>query len=141
MRTNDLVEVDLNEGDVAVKAEIRVLGGERNFDVQPIYVIKDRQVGMIPDILYDLGLKMQFEKIDPQSGTFTLMAQTTQKDWVIMKAIEKPFINILWIGTIVMSIGFCIAIYRRFSDLKEENSKPVNPNKSKKNISKKPKMA
>ncbi|MBT34232.1 MAG: cytochrome C biogenesis protein [Thalassobius sp.] len=141
VRTNDLVEVDLNEGDVAVKAEIRVLGGERNFDVQPIYVIKDRQVGMIPDILYDLGLKMQFEKIDPQSGTFTLMAQTTQKDWVIMKAIEKPFINILWIGTIVMSIGFCIAIYRRFSDLKEENSKPVNPNKSKKNISKKPKMA
>ncbi|MEM1136600.1 MAG: cytochrome c-type biogenesis CcmF C-terminal domain-containing protein [Bacteroidota bacterium] len=136
VRTEDLVEVQLNEGDVAVKAEIRILGNGKNFDVQPVYLIKDRQVGMLPDILPDLGLKIQFEKIDPETGTFTLMAQTTQKDWVILKAIEKPFINVLWIGTLIMSMGFCIAIYRRFNDLKEKKTVSIVKSSSKKNKSK-----
>jgi cytochrome c-type biogenesis protein CcmF len=37
----------------------------------------------------------------------------TQKDYIILKAMEKPFVNILWIGTIIMSIGFVMAIVRR----------------------------
>jgi len=126
VRTEEVLQVELGEGDVAVKAEIRVLGNGRNFDMQPIYLIKDRQIGMLPDLLPDLGLKIQFEKIDPESGQFTLMAQTTQKDWVILKAIEKPFINILWIGTIIMSLGFCIAIYRRFTEANMEGKKVPN---------------
>ena len=142
VRTDNLVEVKLNEGDVAVKAEIRILGNGKNFDARPIYVIKDRQVGMIPDVLYDLGLKIQFEKIDPSTGSFTFNAQTTQKDWVIVKAIEMPFINVLWIGTLIMSLGFCIAIYRRFSDLKQDSKKPASRKSSTgKKAHKKHKMA
>jgi cytochrome c-type biogenesis protein CcmF len=129
VRTEDIVQVALAEGDVAVKAEIRVLGNGRNFDVSPVYLIKDRQIGMLPDVLPDLGLRVQFEKIDPETGLFTFMVQTTQKDWVILKAIEKPFINILWIGTLIMSLGFCIAIYRRFTDANMEDKKEQSQDK------------
>jgi cytochrome c-type biogenesis protein CcmF len=44
---------------------------------------------------------------------------TTQKDYVILKAMEKPFINVLWIGTLVMSIGFVMAIVRRVKENKK----------------------
>jgi cytochrome c-type biogenesis protein CcmF len=35
---------------------------------------------------------------------------------VILKALEKPLINLLWIGTLVLTIGFGMAIYRRYSE-------------------------
>jgi cytochrome c-type biogenesis protein CcmF len=35
-----------------------------------------------------------------------------------MKAIVFPYINLLWGGTIVMVIGFILAIVRRIKELK-----------------------
>jgi cytochrome c-type biogenesis protein CcmF len=37
---------------------------------------------------------------------------------------EKPFINILWIGTLVMALGIGMAITRRVAEAK----RPENPN-------------
>ena len=50
---------------------------------------------------------------------FSFGVQTTQKDYVIMKAMEKPFINIMWIGVFVMTGGFIMAIVRRNKEAKE----------------------
>lgn len=118
-RTTDVIGVDLGPEDVAVYASIRILGRERNHEAKPIFLVKDRSVGMIPATMPDLGLKIQLDKIDPQTGTFTFGVQTTQKDWIIMKAVEMPYINLLWIGTLIMSFGFCIAIYRRYKEFTE----------------------
>ena len=52
---------------------------------------------------------------------FSFGVQTTQKDYVIMKAMEKPFINIMWIGVFVMTGGFIMAIVRRNKDSKTES--------------------
>ncbi|WP_044237113.1 heme lyase CcmF/NrfE family subunit [Flexithrix dorotheae] len=140
VRVDDVVGADLGEGDVAVKANIRLYGLEKEYEASPIYMIKDRQVGMQADVLPDLGVKIKMEKIDPNTGTFTFTSQTTQKDWVILKVIEKPFINILWIGTIVMSLGFVIAINRRFREYSKTGGKSLR--KSNKGGKKKtPKMA
>jgi len=34
---------------------------------------------------------------------------------VIMKAILFPYINVLWIGTVIMIIGFGISLLKRYS--------------------------
>lgn len=36
-----------------------------------------------------------------------------------MKASVKPMINVLWLGTIIMLIGFSVAIYRRFDEFQK----------------------
>jgi cytochrome c-type biogenesis protein CcmF len=41
-----------------------------------------------------------------------------QKDWVVIKALEKPYINLLWLGTGVLMIGFVVAMRRRFKEYK-----------------------
>jgi len=41
-----------------------------------------------------------------------------QKDWVVIKALEKPYINVLWLGTGILMIGFCVALWRRVKDYK-----------------------
>jgi cytochrome c-type biogenesis protein CcmF len=53
-----------------------------------------------------------------------------------MKATEKPLINILWLGTFVLVIGFIMATVRRFQDFikmrdKEQVPKPNKINKAK----------
>jgi cytochrome c-type biogenesis protein CcmF len=80
-------------------------------------------VGRIPEEVEDLGLKLTFTNIDPAKGTFTFGTSTTQKDWIIMKASEKPFINVLWIGILVMSVGFVLSIIRRYAEFAKMRNK------------------
>ena len=57
-------------------------------------------------------------KIQPENDSVILGINTAQKDYIILKAIEKPLINVLWIGTLVLMAGFSISIIRR---VKENN--------------------
>jgi cytochrome c-type biogenesis protein CcmF len=70
-------------------------------------------VGRISDEIKELGLKFALLSIHPESNEFTISISTRQKDWVVLKALEKPFINILWIGTLVLMTGFTVALVRR----------------------------
>lgn len=108
--------MELNEQDVAVKARIRVQGEQGDYYAEPIFLIKDKMAGRIPDEIKDLGLRFTLMNIHPETNEFTLGINTRQKDWVVIKAMEKPFINILWIGTVVLMIGFAIALVRRFRE-------------------------
>ena len=113
----DKVEgVDLGPEDLAVQAKIKVLGSNENYELTPVYVIHDRMVGRVPFTLDALGLKVSLLSINPDKNSFTLGVNTTQKDYVVLKAIEKPWINILWMGTLVLMLGFGIAIYKRYQD-------------------------
>jgi cytochrome c-type biogenesis protein CcmF len=40
-----------------------------------------------------------------------------------MKAYEKPLINVLWIGTFVLVIGFTMAIIRRYREFVKMRNK------------------
>ncbi len=115
-RTADVTGISLGENDAAVKAQIRVLGKTREYRIEPVFLIKDRMVGRVPEIVEDLGLRITFLNVDPQNGAFTFGVSTSQKDFIIVKAYEKPYINILWIGTAVVLIGFGIAMVRRYQE-------------------------
>jgi cytochrome c-type biogenesis protein CcmF len=111
-------EVDgqpLGPGDAAVQAMIEVMDKNgRTVSVTPNYIIKNRMVGRPPFVSDELGLRVQFTNIDPKTETFTFNVNTTQRDYIVMKALEKPFINVLWIGTFVLAIGFTMSAVRRF---------------------------
>jgi cytochrome c-type biogenesis protein CcmF len=102
--------------DIGVKARIKVLGKESSKVLEPIFFIKDAKVGTIADISPEFGLRISLQKINPETGEFTFGVNTTQKDYIIMKAMEKPLINVLWIGTLVLMLGFGIAIFRRYTE-------------------------
>ena len=54
----------------------------------------------------------------PKTGKFSFAINTTQRDYVVLKAIKKPLINLLWIGTIILIIGFVMAIIRRYREFR-----------------------
>ncbi len=120
---NNIEGVTLEEGDIAVKAIIEIEGETQTYTAEPYYVIKDRMAGKIPATVYDLASKITIQEILPAENSFVLGISRTQKDWIILEAVEKPFINILWLGTFLFAFGFSVAIYRRYTDFKQLRKK------------------
>jgi cytochrome c-type biogenesis protein CcmF len=111
--------VELTGEDVAVKAKIKIEGEHESFYAEPIFLIHNKtEVGRIPDEINDLGIRIGLLNIDPQTSEFTLGTMARQKDWVVIKALEKPFINVLWLGTGILMIGFGVALKRRLKEYK-----------------------
>lgn len=117
---------ELRGDDIAVKANITVLAenGEKHL-IQPIYVIKDGRVAKKPEVLKEIASRITLESINPDTGSVTLGVNTTQKDYIIIKALEKPHINVLWIGTLIMVLGFIIAIRRRYIEFQQMRDKGI----------------
>lgn len=108
----------LDSGDVAVKASIRVKGEYQEYVAEPIFIIRNRMVGRVPYEIRDLGVQFTLANIHPEEGLFTISVKTRQKDYVIIKAMEFPAINVLWIGTLVLMLGFTVAISRRYREFR-----------------------
>lgn len=117
VRATEVEGMELTPNDIAVKAQVRLMDKEREYMITPAFVIKDQKVPMARWTNSDeLGLRMQLTNIDPRTGQFTFTTRTTQRDYIVMKASEKPLINLLWLGTFVLIIGFSMAVVRRYRD-------------------------
>lgn len=115
--------IDLTPEDVAVRAHFRIQGEHGDYFAEPIFVIKDRLVGRIPDEIRDLGLRLVLMNIHPETNDFTIATRTRQKDWVVIKAVEMPYINVVWLGTVVLMVGFGIAMSRRIREFRKMKAK------------------
>jgi cytochrome c-type biogenesis protein CcmF len=121
-RLDNLEGVDLGPDDVAVKASIRVEGEYEPFYAEPIFVIKDRTPGVISSEIPDLGVRLTLVNIHPETNEFTIGLSQRQKNWVVIKAIEKPYINVLWLGTGLLMVGFFMAMVRRFREFRKNSN-------------------
>ncbi|HRB85935.1 MAG TPA: hypothetical protein PLE27_04905, partial [Bacteroidia bacterium] len=87
--------------------------------VTPQFLIKDRMAVSKNYFLDELGIKFRFTSISPESGKIKLEIaekKANKKDFIIMKAIIFPHINLLWIGCILMLTGTWIVSVKRFKE-------------------------
>lgn len=112
----DKEKYHLKDSDIVVSAVIHVtdMTGKTK-TVRPIYAIRGSYIIPEPAELMEEGMKFNFTAIDTQTGKITLelTEKTKQKDFVVMRAIIFPWINILWTGSILMMIGSILAILER----------------------------
>ncbi|HYG38908.1 MAG TPA: cytochrome c biogenesis protein CcsA [Cytophagales bacterium] len=124
-KVDEIPGIVLGPEDAAVKIRIKILDFNQEYIAEPLFIIKNGVVGRIPEVVTDLGLKITVLNITPETDTFQLGVHAVQKDWIIMKAMEKPLINVLWLGTLVMVFGFCVAIYRRYNEFRKMRDKGI----------------
>ncbi len=116
-RITTLPGIVLTDDDVAVRAKIRIEGEHDTYYAEPVFLIRNRsEVGRIGFEIGELGVKITLLNIHPDTNEFSLGLNGRQKDWVIIKAMEKPYINLLWIGTGLLMVGFGVAMMRRFNE-------------------------
>jgi cytochrome c-type biogenesis protein CcmF len=107
----------LGVNDVAVSAMLVVEDLNRTRrTVEPVFLIRDLSIYTLPVAIDELGLKFEFDKVDPQTGKIRILhseKKSNKKEFIIMKAIIFPGINILWIGCLMMILGSVMAIRQR----------------------------
>lgn len=102
-------------------ANLKIIDGKRIFTAKPIFAIADKSFYTIEDVVDEAGLKFNFYIKAGEAGVAAFIetsARPPVRDFIIMKAIIFPYINLLWGGVIVMIIGFIIAIIKRTKDYK-----------------------
>ena len=118
----DKTKYNLGEKDIAVAAQMRVVDIKNNsFTARPVYSIQSVYAVPFADEIAELGLKFIITKLIPESGKVEIEVyekNSNLKEFIILKAIVFPGINILWAGCLIMVIGTVLAIRHR---LKQSN--------------------
>jgi len=110
-------------GNLSVKANITVydLKGKAG-ELKPEYSIQNNTYQSYrEDTLKSMGLTARFAKVLPDQNAIELQIKQTdpKDDYIVLKALVFPFINVLWLGIIVMVIGFFLSMWNRAT--KKEN--------------------
>ena len=120
-------QTDSTEIAVGAVLEITNLQTLETRELKPVYMImQNRSVNIIPVRDEEWGLALGFTGMNVDNGAITLQVEgieSVPEDWLVVQASEKPFINFVWIGFIILSFGFCLSIYRRALDVRFDVSR------------------
>lgn len=113
----DRTNLHLNDSDLVVGATLLIEDiNKKLYNSEPLFMIKNFSILTREAIINELGLKFSFDKIDPSNGKIRISVaekRSNKKDFIIMKAIIFPGINILWTGCLLMITGSLIALRKR----------------------------
>jgi cytochrome c-type biogenesis protein CcmF len=117
-RALDVSELGLDPGDIAVSAVLDIIDiNSKTYTAEPIFVLKDKSYTYtLADEVDELGLKFGFTKVDPEANQVQISIaerKDNSKEFIVMKAIIFPGINILWLGCILMFLGTIVAVVNR----------------------------
>ncbi|MEZ2338242.1 cytochrome c biogenesis protein CcsA [Mucilaginibacter sp. RCC_168] len=113
--------IPLTDSDVAIGANLEIVTNGKKYEAVPVYMIKNGNVFDFARKVDDAGLKLRFSKVIPENKKVEIMVYQqpeSKKKFIVMKAIQFPYINFFWSGTIIMVIGFFMSILRRKKELK-----------------------
>jgi cytochrome c-type biogenesis protein CcmF len=66
----------------------------------------------VPDTLSS-GTMIMLNKSDGKQIEVGVKIPSTVTQYLTLKALKFPFINLLWLGTIIMAVGFVVSMVRR----------------------------
>lgn len=102
---------------LTVEAVLRLVAtsGE-TYTVRPQYTIEDNMDFHHEEVVEEAGIKIRFDDVKVEQNKLLIKTKTKVDDdeeFVVLKAIIFPWINILWVGCILMGLGTLIAVYNR----------------------------
>ncbi|MCX8471833.1 MAG: cytochrome c biogenesis protein CcsA [Chitinophagaceae bacterium] len=110
------------QGDIALSTQLDAynLDGKTN-TVEPVYFIRGNMQNRLEDTLHNYNLYVRIAKINMDKENtvdIEFKQPAAENDYVVMKAIVFPHINILGIGTVIMTLGSILALFRRLKQTK-----------------------
>ena len=111
------------DGETAMFLDMDVISKEGSrFNAFPGIAIQGNQIREITDTIVAQSLVLKFNKvIDQKEGKLEIGIKENQSltPLLTLKVLEFPMIKILWIGVVVMCIGFIMSIVQRIKKLKK----------------------
>lgn len=115
--SNEVLRKDivLQKGDVAASVRCKISNAANTFSAEPVYLIRNSMAVPIEAKVNELGVRIFVNQIIPVENSVEFAIAETEPvvDYITLKALEFPYINLLWIGTIVVMLGFIFSIFKR----------------------------
>lgn len=107
--------VQFTKNDTALMANLRIATNDnRTLNARPVYYIHNNESKYILDTLHSQGLAFGLTRVvDNQHLEISVKESSKMTPYIALKVVKFPFINLLWIGTVIMIIGMVMAIVRR----------------------------
>ncbi len=114
-----------------LQAEIVINTIGDTFIARPEFISEDK-IRIKESVIEKAGVMVVMDRIisdkdKPGEMKFIITSATRRPklEYIILKAIEFPYINLLWGGTVIMVFGFCLAIIQRFKESKRHSKNLV----------------
>ncbi|MCC6515958.1 MAG: cytochrome c biogenesis protein CcsA [Chitinophagales bacterium] len=104
--------------DIAIGARLKFIAIDTTYNIEPIYLVREVVATSIPAKVDKHDVSFSLIKILPEENKLQFLVQQKLNKFIIMKAIRFPFINVLWLGCLVMTVGVFMSMMRR----KKENT-------------------
>lgn len=113
-----------NPTDTAIMAELKVVSAEgRIYKANPVFYVRNNQVQYHLDTVISQGLAVALSQIiDNKHIGISVKESSKLTPFIALKVLQFPFINLLWLGTILMVTGFTMSIVRRAKAIKRETT-------------------
>ncbi|MBS1667159.1 MAG: cytochrome c biogenesis protein CcsA [Bacteroidetes bacterium] len=101
--------------DTALMAEISVISRDSmRYTANPVFYLKGNSLHSIPDTVFAQNMAVILSGVVGNKLQIGVKESPNLVPFVSLKVYEFPHINILWIGTLIMIIGFVISMVRRW---------------------------
>lgn len=113
---------DFKPTDTAIMAEINIHSSNgRTFKANPVFYVKNNVVQYHMDTVFAEGLAIGLSQVIDNKHLGIIVKESSQlSPFIALKVLQFPFINLVWLGTIIMITGFVMSMVRRTRLLRRE---------------------
>jgi len=129
------IYVSKNIDTLHLMADIVINVAGDTFMAHPEFVTENGRIRIKESLINAAGMLVILDQLLPdktEAGGMKFIITTgvrkPQMDYIILKAIEFPYINLLWGGTVIMIFGFVLSIIQRFKESKIRSKHITNSN-------------
>ena len=111
--------------EVAVSAPLRIRSLNQEFQLKPVYVLRQGVEFRYPDQTTEPGMRVELQKIDPQSGQIAVSIQSLKpapRAYVVLKMLRFPWINAVWYGSFLLVGGLSLSVIHRNRQYQRERT-------------------
>jgi cytochrome c-type biogenesis protein CcmF len=100
--------------DSASIATVKIFAKSESIYTSDLLLInKGGSLQSYPDTVMAESLVLQLQKVNGSKAEIGVKESDSIMEYITLKAYKFPFINVLWLGTIIMVIGFLMSMARR----------------------------
>ena len=122
---------DKNAENAELTAFFRILSMKAGvLDAVMKYKVVNGELQHEDAIIDPLGIKLRFEGVSTDSKAIMVGMYEKKQDYIVIKAEIFPYMNVMWIGAIIMFSGLCYSILRRVRNWQARETTGPDPEKS-----------
>jgi len=114
VRNPNNAKYHFTDSDTALMAEVTVVSKDSmRYKATPVFYLKDNRLNFIADTVFAQNLAVILNGVVGNKLQIGVKESASLVPFISLKVYEFPQINILWIGTLIMILGFIMSIVRR----------------------------